>query len=186
LRRTDWYKVRTASGQVGWVSRAQLQTTLTEAGVAKGFRDLAVDDYLVRRVDLGAAWGMFDSEPMLKIWGGWKFSDTLSAELTFGQVQGTYSGANFWQINLQAEPWSDQRFSPFAGIGFGRFDNFPNLSLVDAAPSSANLANAVLGARWYLSERFFVRFDYTLYTVFQSQQRTNEYNAFSLGLAFFF
>ncbi len=72
LRRTDWYKVRTASGKVGWVSRAQLQTTLTEAGVAKGFRDLAVDDYLLRRVDLGAAWGMFDSEPMLKIWSSYK------------------------------------------------------------------------------------------------------------------
>jgi hypothetical protein len=186
LRHTDWYKVRTASGKVGWVSRAQLQTTLTEAGVAKGFRDLAVDDYLVRRVDLGAAWGLFDSEPMLKIWSSYKLSDTLSAELSFGQVQGTYAGANFWQVNLLAEPWSDQRFSPFAGIGFGRFDNFPNLSLVDAAPTSANLANAVLGARYYLSERFVLRADYTLYTVFQSQQRTNEYNAFSLGLAFFF
>jgi len=186
LRRTDWYKVRTASGQVGWVSRAQLQTTLTEAGVQKSFREVAVDDYLVRRIDLGAAWGQFDSEPMLKIWTSYKLSDTLSAELSFGQVQGTYSGANFWQLNLLAEPWSDQRFSPFAGIGFGRFDNFPNLSLVDAAPTSANLANAVVGARYYLTERFVLRADFTLYTVFQSEQRTNEYNAFSLGLAFFF
>ena len=186
MRRTDWYKVRTESGKVGWVTRSQLQTTLTEAGVAKSFRDLAVDDYLLRRVDLGAAWGLFDSEPMLKMWLGYRLSDTLSLEATLGQVQGTYDGSNFWHIDLLAEPWSDQRLSPFAGIGFGRFDNFPNLSLVNAAPSSANLANATLGARWYLSERFVVRADYTLYTVFQSQQSTNQYSAFSLGLSFFF
>ncbi len=186
LRHTDWYKVRTASGQVGWVSRAQLQSTLTEAGVAKSFRDLAVDDYLLRRADFGVAWGLFDSEPMLKIWGSYKLSDTLSAELTFGQVQGTYAGSNFWHLNLMAEPWSDQRFSPFAGIGFGRFDNFPNLSLVDAAPTNANLANAMLGARYYLSERFVLRADFTLYTVFQSDRHTSEYSAFSVGLGFFF
>jgi hypothetical protein len=186
LRHTDWYKVRTASGKVGWVARSQLQTTLTEAGVAKGFRDLAVDDYLVRRLDLGAAWGIFDSEPMLKVWSSYKLSDTLSVEATIGQVQGTYAGANLWQINLLAEPWSDQRISPFFGIGVGRFDNFPNLSLVDAAPTSANLANATVGARYYLTERFVVRADFTLYTVFQSELKTNEYSAFSIGLSFFF
>jgi uncharacterized protein YgiM (DUF1202 family) len=186
LRHTDWYKVRTSGGKVGWVSRAQLQTTLTEAGVAKGFRDLAVDDYLVRRLDLGAAWGLFDSEPMLKVWSSYRLSDTLSVEAAIGQVQGTYAGANFWQLNLLAEPWSDQRISPFVGIGVGRFDNFPNLSLVNAAPTSANLANFTLGARYYLSERFVVRADYTMYTVFQSEVRTSEYSAFSIGLAFFF
>ncbi len=186
LRHTDWYKVRTAGGKVGWVSRTQLQTTLTEAGAAKGFRDLAVDDYLVRRLDLGAAWGLFDSEPMLKVWSSYKLSDTLSVEAAIGQVQGTYAGANFWQLSLLAEPWSDQRISPYLGIGVGRFDNFPNPSLVNAAPTSANLADFTLGARYYLSERFIVRADYTLYTVFQSDVRTSEYSAFSIGLGFFF
>jgi hypothetical protein len=123
---------------------------------------------------------------MLKVWSSYKLSDTLSVEVAIGQVQGTYAGANFWQLNLLAEPWSDQRISPFLGIGVGRFDNFPNLSLVNAAPTSANLANFTLGARYYLSERFVVRADYMMYTVFQSEVRTSEYSAFSIGLAFFF
>ena len=31
LRHTDWYKVRAEGGQLGWVSRAQLESTLTAA-----------------------------------------------------------------------------------------------------------------------------------------------------------
>ena len=49
LRHTDWYKVRTAGGKVGWVHRTQLETTLTEHGGKKAFRDIALDDYLRRR-----------------------------------------------------------------------------------------------------------------------------------------
>lgn len=104
LRHTDWYKVRTAGGKEGWVHRKQLETTLTEAGGAKTFRDIALDDYLGRRVQLGAAWGQFKSEPMLKFWTSYKLSDTLSVEGTIGQVQGLYSGTDFWHVNVLAEP----------------------------------------------------------------------------------
>src|ERR1700704_4649053 len=56
LRHTDWYRVRTAGGKLGWVHRKQLETTLTAGGGTKTFRDIALDDYLSRRVQLGAAW----------------------------------------------------------------------------------------------------------------------------------
>jgi uncharacterized protein YraI len=55
LRRTDWYKVRAEGGQVGWVQRQQLESTITEAGGTKTFRDTVLDDYLSRKVEMGAA-----------------------------------------------------------------------------------------------------------------------------------
>lgn len=186
LRHTDWYKVRTDGGKVGWVNRRQLQTTLTAAGERKSFRDILLDDYLGRRVQLGAAWGRFKSEPMLKLWTSYRLSETLSVEGTLGQVQGVFSGTDFWHIDLLAEPWSDRRFSPFVGIGMGKFKNFPNLSLVGAATTDAKLANATLGVRYHLSDRFVLRADYALYTAFLSDTRTTEYRAFSAGLSFFF
>lgn len=186
LRHTDWYKVRTDGGKVGWVNRQQLQTTLTAAGERKSFRDILLDDYLSRRVQLGAAWGRFKSEPMLKLWTSYRLSETLSVEGTLGQVQGVFSGTDFWHIDLLAEPWSDRRFSPFVGIGMGKFKNFPNLSLVGAATTDAKLANATLGVRYHLSDRFVLRADYALYTAFLSDARTTEYRAFSAGLSFFF
>jgi uncharacterized protein YgiM (DUF1202 family) len=186
LRHTDWYKVRTATGKVGWVTRAQLQTTLAENGLQQQFADVAFNDYLARSVELGAGYGRFHQEPMIKFWLSWRFSDTLSLEWTLGQVQGVFSGTTLWHANLQAEPWSDQRFSPFAGIGIGRFHNIPNQSLVNFQPTNARMADAIVGARYHLTDRFMIRADYAIYTAFVSDQRSLEYRAATAGLSFFF
>ncbi len=186
LRFTDWYKVRTEGGKVGWVPRKQLQSTLTAAGDTKKFRDILVDDYLNRKVQLGAAWGQFKSEPMLKFWTSYRLSDTLHAEGTIGQVQGAFSGTDFWHINIVSEPWFDQRISPFFGVGLGKFNNFPNQSLVGATTTDAQLANASVGVRYYLSERFVLRADYSIYTAFVADTRSLEYRAMTAGLSFFF
>lgn len=186
LRHTDWYKVRTSGGKIGWVNRSQLVTTLTEAGGAKSFRDIALDDYLLRKLDFGAGWGRFKKEPMLKLWAGYRMSDTLSLEATAGQVQGIFSGTNFWHINVQSEPWSDQRISPYFGIGVGRFKNIPNTSLVSATTTNSNLTNAALGVKFHLTDRFVARLDYSLYTAYLSDSRTNQYRALTAGLSFFF
>ena len=186
LRYTDWFKVRTANGREGWVTRKQLETTLTEAGAAKTFRDVLVDDYLARRLELGAAWGRFKSEPMLKIWTAYRFSDALSVEATVGQVQGVFSGTDFWHVNINAEPWSDRRLSPFFGIGLGRFKNIPNASLVGAVNTNANLADAAVGLRYHLTERFVGRLDYAVYTAFVGDTRSIEYRAVTAGISFFF
>ena len=186
LRHTDWFKVRTEEGKVGWVTRQQLETTLTAAGEQKSFKDTVLDDYLHRKLQLGAAWGHFKAEPMLKVWSSYRLSETLSVEGTIGQVQGVFSGTDFWHLNLLAEPWSDRRFSPFFTVGVGRFSNFPNLSLIGATTTNAKLANAGVGARFYITERFVARADYTLYTAFLSDAKTTQYQAWTLGLSFFF
>ena len=186
LRHTDWYKVRTEKGKEGWVTRQQLETTLTEAGGKKTFRDILLDDYLQRRLEMGAAYGQFDREPMLKVWTAYRFTDTLSVEATIGQVQGVYSGTDLWHLNLNVEPWSDKRLSPFFGIGLGRFKNIPNSSLVAAITTNVSLANGSIGARYHLTERFVARLDYTIYTAYLADTRSGEYRATTLGLSFFF
>jgi SH3-like domain-containing protein len=186
LRSTDWFKVRTDGGKEGWVNRLQLQNTFTEAGVQKSFRDVALDDYLARRVQMGAAWGQFKSDPMLKLWTSYRLSETLHLEATVGQVQGTFSGTDIWHVNLLAEPLSDVRLSPFFSVGFGKFKNLPNTTLVGALPIDAKLANGSLGLRYYITDRFIARADYTIYTAFVGDASTTEYRAWTIGLAFFF
>ena len=186
LRRTDWYRVRTAGGKVGWVHRPQLATTLTAGGERKRFFDVAVDDYLRRRLEMGSSLGRFEKEPMLKMWASYRLADTIAVEGSLGQVQGLFSGTDYWHLNLTSEPWSDRRWSPYFGIGVGKFNNLPNPSLVGALPTNVNLANAALGLRYYLSDRFVMRVDYSIYTAFLSDARNGEYRAFTAGLSFFF
>ena len=186
LRRTDWYRVRAEGGQVGWVARQQLESTLTEAGDGKTFRDLVLDDYLGRKLEFGAAWGRFKSEPMLKLWTQYRLADAVGVELKLGQVQGVFSGTDFWALSLTSEPWSDRRLSPFFSVGLGKFKNIPNASLVSAAPTDAKLAHATLGLRWYVAERFVVRLDGSIYTAFVADNRSIEYRAVTAGIAFFF
>ncbi|MBL8324755.1 MAG: hypothetical protein JNJ89_07315 [Rubrivivax sp.] len=189
LRRTDWYQVRTetaAGGAVGWVHRSQLETTLTEAGQGKTFRDLLVDDFLGRRVEFGIAWGRLRAEPLLKVFTGVRLGETLGIEATVGQVQGAFSGSDLWHVALVSEPWSHQRLSPFISVGFGRFRNVPNSSLVQAQTVNANLGHAGVGLRWYLSERFVARLDWSLYASFVSDERSLEYRATTAGISFFF
>lgn len=186
LRRTDWFRVRAEGGQVGWVPRVQLASTLTESGVSKSFRDTLLDDYLGRKLEFGAGWGRFKSEPMLKLWLHYRLADTVGVEVGGGQVQGVFSGTDFWHASLTSEPWSDKRFSPFFSVGLGQFRNIPNSSLVDAAVADAKLAHATLGLRWYIAERFVARLDWSLYTAFVSDARSLEYRSVSAGLAFFF
>jgi hypothetical protein len=186
LRHTDWFKVRTADGKEGWVNRQQLETTLTEAGGQTTFHDVALSDYLRRRVEFGAAWGHFKSEPMLKAWMGYNFTDTLAVEATGGQVQGVFSGTDFWHVNLLAEPWSDWRLAPYFGIGVGRLINIPNASLVGAITANARIADATVGLRYHLGDRFIARLDYTQYLAYIADNRTDQYRAVTIGLGFFF
>lgn len=186
LRRTDWFRVRAAGGQVGWVPRRQLEATLTEGGIAKSFRDILLDDYLARRVEFGGGGGQFGGEPVIKLWLGLRLAETVSVELAGGQVQGTFSGTDFWHLGLALEPWAHQRLSPYVGVGIGTFRNIPNRSLVDATVTNAKLAQATAGLRWYISDRLVVRAETTLYTAFVADQRSSEYRSATLGLAFFF
>jgi len=186
LRHTDWFRVRTAAGKVGWVFREQLATTLTGAGTHKTFREVVLDDYLKRRLEFGAAYGHFKSDPMLKAWVSYNLTDTLALELTGGQVQGDFSGTDLWHLDLLLEPWSDWRLAPFFGLGVGKLLNVPNASLVGATTTDAKTANAMFGMRFHVTERFVARIDYTMYTSFNSDSRTDQYRAVTAGLSFFF
>jgi len=186
LRHTDWFKVRAQNGREGWVDRGQLERTLTAAGNQRTFRDVTLDDYLRRHVELGAAYGRFKAEPMLKIWTSYRLSDAFALEATVGQVQGVFSGTNFWQLAVNVEPWSDRRLSPFFGLGVGKFSNIPNQSLVGAVDTRAKLSSASVGMRYHLTERFVARVDYSIYTAFLSDSRTGEYRAATAGISFFF
>lgn len=186
MRRTDWFKVRSARGTEGWVNRMQLENTLTEAGVKQTFRDVLMDDYFRRHIEFGMAAGAMESDPLLRFHVGYRFNNTLSAEVAYMQVQGVFAGSTLYQINLQSQPYPEWRLAPFFSIGAGRFNNIPKTTLVNAMTTDSVTANAGFGLRYYITRRFMARADYANYVLFVSDERTDSYTVLTAGLAFFF
>jgi hypothetical protein len=186
LRHTDWFKVRTARGQVGWVSRTQMAGTVTEDGVPFELADPTLQDYLNRRFEFGGGYGATAKTSMTRLWAGWRFSDTLSLDVGVADVQNQTSTTGIWTAGLLVEPWSNQRLSPFMGVAVGRFHYKPNESLVNAETVDGNLGLFTLGARYHLASRVAVRVEYLRYAVNVSELRSRNYQAGTVGLSIHF
>lgn len=186
LRHTDWFKVRTARGQAGWVSRAQMAGTVTEDGVPFELADPTLQDYLNRRFEFGGGYGASPSTSVTRLWAGWRFSDTLSLDVGVTDVQSKASTTGIWTAGLLAEPWSDRRLSPFMGIAVGRFHYKPNRSLVNAETVDGNLGLFTLGLRYHLASRVALRVEYLRYAVNVSELESRNYQAGTAGLSIHF
>lgn len=186
LRHTDWFKVRTARGQVGWVSRAQMAGTVTEDGVPFELADPTLQDYLNRRFEFGGGYGASHTTGITRLWAGWRFADTLSLDVGVTDVQHTTSTTGIWTAGLLTEPWSDKRLSPFMGIAVGRFHYKPNRSLVNAEPVDGNLGLFTLGVRYHLGSRVALRVEYLRYAINVSELESRNYQAGTAGLSIHF
>jgi hypothetical protein len=185
-RRTDWFKIRTSHGKEGWAVRAQMETTLTEAGVQTTFRDVLLEDYLKRRFEVGFAGGVLESDPLMLARTGYRLNDFYTVELTIGQSVGSFSSSTLLFGSLLVEPFPEWRYSPFFSLGLGRFRNTPSATLVGGVETNSNMANAGLGINIYLTRSFVLRGDYNRHVVFVDANRINQYNELSLGVSIFF
>jgi hypothetical protein len=186
LAHTGWVKLRTAAGIEGWTPRAALQGTLQAAGVAPGLFARWRDTHLRDKLEFGAAWGRFQRQPMLKLGARLRLSEAIAVQAAAGQVQGLYSGTDFWQVDAVLEPMSDLPLSPVFAVGVGRFRNIPNASLVEQGTTNANLAHAGLGLRWRFGARYVLHADWSHFVALLSEQRSREYRAVTVGLSFHF
>ncbi len=185
-RKTDWFKVRTAGGKEGWVNRAQLENTLTEAGVKTTFRDVLLADYLSRRLEAGFGWGRFEKDPVLTLRIGFALTPNFIVELSGSQVTATYSSSSLMQLNLQALPLADRWVSPYFTVGVGRYMNTPKVTLVNAPETSVTAANAGLGVRVYMTRNFLVRGDFREYMAPINDNRVDTFREWTIGLGVFF
>ncbi len=185
-RKTDWFKVHTDSNKVGWVARAQLEKTLTQAGVKKSFKDVLLDDYIKSRLEFGIATGLFEDEQSFVLRIGYKIIPNLTFEVAYTKISGKFSSSTLYQGNFVLQLYPESRFSPFLLIGYGIFENVPATSLLAATSSSLDMGNAGIGFKYYLTDKFYFRADATTYVVLVGDNRSDEYTHLSVGFSFFF
>jgi len=120
----DFLLIRGPNGQEGWVLREELESSLRAAGVGKSWRDQFLDDYVNKRLTLGAGIGRFSTESRGQVWAGYAIGDNLSLEGSLNQMYGRFAGAGMWQLDVVAFPWSRGEFAPYAGVGVGQLKDY--------------------------------------------------------------
>jgi uncharacterized protein YgiM (DUF1202 family) len=185
-RRTDWFLVRTSRGKEGWVSRAEMELTVTQGGEKTMFAESAIGDFSRRRWEGGVLAGDFDGADMITVYGAYAMTQNFSAELSVSQVFGDYSDGVIGRITLVAQPFPEWRLSPFFSLGGGLVYTDPNVTLVDESDRTDEIASAGVGIRMYLTRRFIVRAEYKNNVIFQDKDDNQEINEWKAGFAFFF
>ena len=185
-RRTDWFLVRTSRGKEGWVSRHEMQLTLTPGGEKTMFADAAIGDFSRRRWEAGVLAGDFDGADMITVYGAYAMTQNFSAELSVSQVFGDFSDAIVGRISLLAQPFPEWRLSPFFSLGGGLIYTDPNVTLVEESDRTDQIASAGAGIRMYLTRRFILRAEYKNNVIFQDKNDNQEIDEWKAGFAFFF
>lgn len=185
-RKTDWFKVRTAMGKIGWVSRQQMENTLTPTGEPTKFADAGLGDFTKRRWEIGLVGGTFNSAPVMTLYGAYALSANLSAELSASQVTGDFFSSDMFNFNLLSQPFSKWRYSPFFTLGLGQITTSPSVTLIQAQDSQDLIAHVGIGVKMYLTRRFIFRAEYKNYVEFGSDDNNKEFKEWKAGFAFFF
>lgn len=186
LRKSDWFKVRTATGDEGWVFRAQMEQTLTATGATTKFRDIGVSDYTERRWETGAFVGEFSGATVLSAFGAYGFTSKMFAEASVSHVLGDYSSDTLLGVSLLGRPFPAWRVAPYLRLGAGMIRIMPKATLAETPDRTDNYAQVGLGIQTYLTRRYALRMEYNNYAIFSGRDETEGSDEWKLGISVFF
>lgn len=184
--RTDWIKIKTKRGIVGWIKRDDMHLTLALDGSKPDFPDTRQADYLANRIELGAAYGDFAGADSLTMNLGYRFTKSLSAEFRYADNTGQFSDSQILAAAVLFQPFPELRGSPFFSVGSGTIKTFPSATLVQSEDREDHLLQASIGAYIHLTGRLFLRAEYTNHYVLTSRNTNEEVNEWKLGFNVFF
>ena len=186
FRRTDWFKVRTERGVEGWASARELTlTTMADGGPFRvNMGDRA--GFASHRWESGVFAGDYAGATLVAAYSALSITDNLKIEVGLSQFTGNVSDGYRAEIGLAHVFMPEWRFSPLVDLGTGYLWVQPKATLAKPVDRSDEVGYVGVGARYYLTRRFFLRGDYRQYVVFT---KTNAYEVneeWRLGFAFFY
>ena len=186
FRKTQWFKVQTPEGKIGWVDRTQMSLTLTPAGERTQFVEITREQEKQRIWEWGVMTGNFDSSTVISVYGGYAFNELLAAEFSISHILGIQSSSYLVNLNLVSYMSPSSEISPFFTLGVGILDTNPHDVLVSTLDRTDTASHFGFGARMYLTERFVMRGEYKSYVIYLSQDNNKELDEWKLGITAFF
>ncbi len=185
-RRTDWFKVVTTRGYEGWVSQAQMELTLQPSGAAIKFPAASFAQYQQHRWEVGALAGDFGGATTYNLYGSYRFSRHLSAELSAAQILGNFSDGWLGSASVVHTFAPERRASPFFSLGTGIINIEPKATLAQAEDRTDQVGIVGLGLKAYITRHFMFRAEYKSYVVFSSRDDNEDVDEWKAGFAVFF
>lgn len=185
-RRTEWFKVKVARGEEGWVHFEQLTTTLNLDGEPFDMPAVGFSDYAARRWEVGALYGDFGGANIISAYGALNFTPNLSGEVWVSQALGRFSDSTLITANIVHLMYPEWRASPYFTLGAGTIKTEPKATLVATVDREDSLAQVGVGVRTYLTRSFVFRAEYKAHVVFTSRDDNEEVREWKAGFSFFF
>tara|TARA_R110001592_G_scaffold52649_8_gene161292 strand:+ start:27046 stop:27882 length:837 start_codon:yes stop_codon:yes gene_type:complete len=185
-RKTDWIKVKDASDRSGWVSVSDVEKMHNLSGSQVILDEPKFEDFTTHPWEAGLLAGNFDQSAVNSAYLGYWMTENLSLELWASQVLGEASESKLVNINIVHQVFPTWRFSPFFTLGAGKIFIKPKSTLSSESARNEDTLNAGVGLRYYLSNRYFLRFEFKDYKIFTNRETNEEASEWKLGLSVFF
>ena len=186
MRRTEWFKVRTERGIVGWVYERDLMRAELADGTLFTFNRGDRAGFTAHAWEGGIMTGDYAGATVISAFGARSLNDNLKVELMVSQYLGNISNGYLVDLGLNHVIFPEWRVSPFLMLGAGYEKVVPKVTLANPTDSTNQTAYAGVGARLYLTRRFFLRGDYRYHVVFTSRDTNEVKDEWKLGFAFFY
>jgi hypothetical protein len=189
LRKTNWFKIESSDGKIGWASRDQMRETLLPSGEKFKIIELDEDDFSKRRWVLGVTGGEFESAPVFTVFTGYSFTENLAIEGHFGKSVGDNSSAEYIKANMVMQPLPHLKYSPYMTLGLGKIEVSPSATLIVPEDDSNSFAQFGIGVQRYVGRSFLFRFEANEYVIFSTSNTSDNNEVVSewkFGFAVFF
>ncbi|GAB1258766.1 hypothetical protein NBRC116494_32680 [Aurantivibrio plasticivorans] len=189
-QRPGWFEVRTANGNRGWTSTAELSRTMQASGEPADLPSVSYGDYLQRSWRAGLKAGQFidgelDSVETFSAIVGYRILSWLEAEIEVGKFYGQDIRGSLYGANALIEPFSQWQVSPFISVGTGIMDISSQPKLAPLTIDESGYNTYSLGAHYYVGRNFLVKGEYRWFVI-DTDFDTERVDAWTIGFNAFF
>jgi hypothetical protein len=186
-RHTDWYKLRNNRGHEGWIHQDLLAGRVSNAsGTPLAIEVRSHSDAANRRWELSFGAGDFAGAALIGTELAWLATPNIKLQFDAAQIMGDFSDGYNMALGVHMYPFPERRLSPFFGLGGGILKTRPQTTVVQADSRSDDLAYVSLGADYYVSGRFLLRFAYRHNLVFTNRDVNEEIREWKAGIGLYF
>jgi hypothetical protein len=89
-------------------------------------------------------------------------------------------------LNVLHQPFPEWRLSPFFTLGVGQVFVSPKATFASEENRSEDMVQVGIGARYYVSNRYFIRMEVKEHKIFTNRETNEEATEWKIGLSVFF